>query len=132
MLSQVTNRALRKIKCARRADNQRDGNDRCIVVGDRSGVYVTGSGFSPTAFGDTDAGLQTAFSRYAARALANRTSDFLTVGRVRWDGAGRLQAAIVGGTQGCVLHLVPALRETGNSDYSFELQVCERVVMWMV
>ena len=62
---------LHKIKCKRRNDNQVDGDDKCVVVGDDGGVFVTGSGFSPTAFGSTDAGLQTTFTRYAAAALSS-------------------------------------------------------------
>lgn len=127
LLSQVTDRTLHTIKCQRRSDNQRDGNDKCVVVGDRGGVFVTGSGFSPTAFGNTDAGLDPTFSRYAADALANRTDDLLTVGRVRWDGAGRLQAIIIGGTGGAVLHLVPSVGETGTGDYEFEVQATDTV-----
>ena len=117
---------LHKIKCKRRNDNQVDGDDKCVVVGDDGGVFVTGSGFSPTAFGSTDAGLQTTFTRYAAAALSNRSTDLLSLGRVRWDGAGRMNAAIVAGTDGRVLHLVPDLGEDGNQDYAFEVQVMPR------
>ena len=72
-------------RCAPRQDNQRDGNDLCVVVGDKGGVYVTGSGFSPTPYGDTDKGLQTFFTRYAAAATQNLTvSDLLTTARLEW------------------------------------------------
>ena len=64
----------------------------------QGGVYVTGSGFSPTLLGDTDMGLQTTFTRYAAAALTNYSSDMLTTARLSWDG-GRLEAAMVGGTK---------------------------------
>ena len=43
----VFGRTLHKIKCNKRNDNQKEGKDLCIVVGDGGGVYVTGSGFSP-------------------------------------------------------------------------------------
>ena len=109
---------LHKIKCKRRNDNQVDGDDKCVVVGDDGGVFVTGSGFSPTPYGSTDAGLQTTFSRYAASALSNQTSNLLSLARINWDGQNRLQALIVGGTLGTVLHLVPS-----EGDYAFELQV---------
>ena len=36
-----------------------EGRDLCVVVGDEGGVYVTGSGFSPTSTSDTDLGLDT-------------------------------------------------------------------------
>lgn len=114
----MRNRVLRKIKCRARLPNRPDGNDQCVVVGDHGGVFVTGSGFSPTPYGGTDAGLQTTFSRYAAQALSNQTSNLLSLGRVSWDGQGRLQALMVGGTLGTVLHLVPS-----QGDYALELQV---------
>lgn len=88
---------------------------------------MTGSGFSPTPFGGTDAGLQTTFTRYAAAALANRTTDLMSLGRIRWDGAGRMQASILGGTDGAMLHLVPSIDETGIGDYEFEVQVTSHI-----
>jgi hypothetical protein len=116
--SQVRNRKLRRIKCKTRVPNRLDGNDQCVVVGDDGGVFVTGSGFSPTPYGGTDAGLQTTFTRYASQALSNHTSDLLSLARISWDGQNRLQALMVGGTRGTVLHLVPS-----QGDYAFELQV---------
>ena len=51
---------LHKIKCRERTDNQQEGEDLCVVVGDRGGVYVTGSGFSPMSEkGGTELGLDT-------------------------------------------------------------------------
>lgn len=120
----VSNRILHKIKCKPRSANQRDGNDQCVVVGDDGGVFVTGSGFSPTAFGGTDAGLQTTFSRYAAQALSNMTADLLSLARISWDGQGRLQAVMIGGTAGTIMHLVPS-----QGDYAFELQVRSAVAI---
>ena len=118
----VTNRVLRKIKCKGRVPNRPDGNDQCVVVGDDGGVFVTGASFSPTPFGGTDAGLQTTFTRYAASALQNATADLLTMARISWDGQGRLQALMVGGRSGTVMHLVPY-----DGDYAFELQETETV-----
>ena len=115
----MTDRVLRKIKCKPRLPNRPDGNDQCVVVGDKGGVFVTGSGFSPTPYGGTDAGLQTTFSRYASYALSNQTSDLLSLARISWDAQGRMQAVIVGGTGGTVMHLVPI---PAQGDYAFELQ----------
>ena len=120
----VTNRILRKIKCKPRLPNRQDGNDQCVVVGDDGGVFVTGSGFSPTPYGGTDAGLQTTFTRYSSDALQNTTSDLLTLARVSWDGQGRLQALMVGGTGGTIMHLVPV---PAQGDYAFELQETQTV-----
>ena len=56
---------LHKIKCRERNDNQQEGEDLCVVVGDNGGVYVTGSGFSPMSEkGGDDKGLDTVFARY--------------------------------------------------------------------
>ena len=104
----VRDRALRAIKC-RRADNAKDGNDLCVVVGDRGGVYVTSVGFSYNSqTSDETRQLWTDFTRHGATATANRSSNLLTVSRINWDD-GQLRAAIFGGTGGMVLHVVPDL-----------------------
>ena len=104
----VRDRALRAIKC-RRADNAKDGNDLCVVVGDRGGVYVTSVGFSYNSqTSDETRQLWTDFTRHGAAATANRSSNLLTVSRINWDD-GQLRAAIFGGTGGVVLHVVPDL-----------------------
>ena len=55
---------LHKIKCRERNDNQQEGEDLCVVVGDNGGVYVTGSGFSPMSEkGGDDKGLDTVLAR---------------------------------------------------------------------
>jgi hypothetical protein len=126
----VRNRVLRKIQCKPRLAFRKDGTDQCVVVGDDGGVFVTGTGFSPTDFGRGDDGLQTAFTRYAHSALSNRTSDLLSSSRMSWDQAtGRLRALMVGGTSGTVMHLVPVEGE----DYFFDLQDTETVddIMYM-
>ena len=115
----VKDRILRKVKCQGRAAGRPDGNDKCVVVGDDGAVFVTGSGFSPTPYGGTDAGLQTTFTKYASAALANATANLLTMARISWDGGGILQALMVGGTVGTMMHLVPDLE---IQDYRFELQ----------
>ena len=61
------------------------------------------------------------FTRYAVKALENTTSNLLTVGRITWSG-GRLQSVIAGGTNGTVIHLVPADDDAGDADYAFEVQ----------
>ena len=96
--------------------------DLCVVVGDSGGVYVTGSGFSPMSEkGGPDLGLDTGFTRYALAGLANATTNLLTISRITWSG-GRLQAAMIGGTNGTLVHLVPADADTSDADYAFEVQ----------
>ena len=117
--SQVTDRTLHKIKCKRKND-ARDGNDMCVVVGDDGGVYVTSTGFSPNSISSNEAkGLYTEFTRHAAFALSNRSSDLLTVSRLVWGGT-QLRTAIVGGTRGTILHLVPNIL---TGELVFEIQV---------
>eukprot|EP00964_Phaeocystis_antarctica_P057594 scaffold34099_cov42-Phaeocystis_antarctica.AAC.1 len=65
--------------------------------------------------------------------LENTTSNLLTVSRITWSG-GRLQSAILGGTNGTlararlrlrlstIVHLVPADADTSDADYAFEVQ----------
>ena len=116
----VTNRRLRKIKCAERIPKRVDGYDQCVVVGDDGGVFVTQSGFSPTQFGRTEAGLDTSYSRYAALALANSTTtskDLLSLGRLDWHDQKGLNAVMVGGASGTIMHLVQV-----EDEYRFEVQ----------
>lgn len=113
----VTDRTLRKITCAQRVDDQLDGTDKCVIVGDRGGFYATSSGFSPA--GGTDLGLQTFFTRYAD---AIKNTDLYTAARVGYDAGGRLQGAMLGGTNGVVLHLIPNTDITANADYEFSIQ----------
>jgi hypothetical protein len=127
----VTSVTLRRIKCARRGNFQADGNDLCVVVGDGGRMFVTSSSFSPMAAGSqTDEGIQTAYSRYAIASLKNTTTDFLTLGRMSWDNAGTLQAVILGGTNGVILHLIPAELPNGDVHFAFNLQVCTAAQTW--
>ena len=121
---QVHNIVLHRIKCATRpAGVAVDGNDYCVAVGDTGRLFVTSSGFSPVATGNTDYGIQTTYSRYAADALQNTTTNLLTFGRMSWDSTGALQALMVGGENGVIMHLVPAELPNGDADYAFRLQV---------
>lgn len=121
--AQVKDIVLHRVKCARRANFAADGNDFCVVVGDSGRLFVTSSGFSPLPTGNTDAGIQTTYSRYAADALQNATTDLLTLGRMSWDNTGALEALLVGGTNGVILHLMPAELPNGDIDFGFRLQV---------
>ena len=86
-------------------------------------MFVTSSSFTPTAAGSqTDEGLQTSYSRYAVAALQNTTTDFLTLGRMSWDNQGALQAVVLSGTNGAILHLIPAELPNGDVHFAFDLQ----------
>lgn len=100
----------------------------CVVVGDDGGVYVTNTGFSPNAISSNadqrPRGLYTEFTAHAAHATANRSSDLLTIGRIIWDNNNRMQASIVGGTGGVIMHLVP---DVFTDDLVYEIQETETV-----
>ena len=52
--------------------------------------------------------------------LENTTSNLLTVSRITWS-QGRLQSAMLGGTNGTIAHLVIADAEASDADYAFEV-----------
>ena len=124
----VTDRTLRSIKCVdgddRESSVKYDGSDKCVVTGDRGGFYVTPSGFGPTQQGASDNGLQVEFTRYAVQALSNSTkgSDLLAAGRIKWTFDGRLEAILLAGTNGAMLHLVPTISEEAADPEEFVFQ----------
>ena len=124
----VTDRTLRSIKCVdgddRESSVKYDGSDKCVVTGDRGGFYVTPSGFGPTQQGASDNGLQVEFTRYAVQALSNSTkgSDLLAAGRIKWTFDGRLEAILLAGTNGAMLHLVPTISEEASDPEEFVFQ----------
>ena len=115
---------MRRIKCAMRPPRQLDGDDQCVVVGDSGRLFATSTGFSPTDVGVSSRGVHTPYTRYAMAAVQNVTTNFLTLGRMVWDDTNSedLKAVMVGGTNGVIMHLIPA-EQGGAIHYAFDVKV---------